>query len=75
MTDFIGNELQVGDCVAVAMCGGSYATYLKIMEIVGFCKRSGYECVKLIPINPLNKYTKNVFPIVKAKHKIMKLSK
>ena len=77
MKDFRGTELEIGDIVAVAVCGGSYATRLEEWEIVGFCKRSGYDCVKLIPHN--DSISDNVMvyyndnPMIKATHKIVKI--
>lgn len=77
MTDFRGTELEIGDIVAVAVCGGSYATRLEEWEIVDFCRRSGYDCVKLIPYSEtvsekaMNYYINN--PMIKATHKVVKI--
>lgn len=77
MKDFRGTELEIGDIVAVAVCGGSYATRLEEWQIVDFCRRSGYDCVKLIPHNEnINKNVMNYYnnyPMIKSTHKIVKL--
>lgn len=71
MKDFRGTELKIGDHVAVAMCGGSYATYMEEYIVKGSCKRGGYNCLIMDMVNAKYCWDANV---VKAEHKVVKIS-
>lgn len=70
MKDFRGIELKVGDHVAVAMCGGSYATFMEEYIVKGSCKRGGYNCLIMDAADAKYSWEKNV---VKAEHKVSKI--
>lgn len=75
MKDFRGTEVNIGDIVVVALVGGSYASYMQEAQVVGFCRRAGYDCMKLVLFNKNgtpNKYSE-MYPLVRANHKIVKL--
>lgn len=47
MKDAFGNKVEIGDHVGVTLSTSSYTSNIYKGRIIGFVKRSGYECAQI----------------------------
>ena len=71
MKDFRGKELKEGDIVAFFECTSTRAGRLIEAQVIGSCKRGGYDCVKMKVLSGRQYVIGDIE--VRAEHNVAKL--